>query len=44
MVMSPNRRIFLNIIATYGRALCAMVIGLRRGLWTIDAQILWDAC
>ena len=25
--MSPNRRIFLNIIATYGRLLCALVCG-----------------
>ena len=25
--MSPNRRIFLNIIATYGRSLCALVCG-----------------
>ena len=23
--MTPNRRIFLNIIATYGRSLCALV-------------------
>lgn len=26
--MSPNKRIFLNIVATYGRSLCAHVLGL----------------
>lgn len=25
--MTPNRRIFLNIIATYGRSLCVLVCG-----------------
>jgi len=24
--MSPNRRIFLNIVATYGRGLCVLVV------------------
>ena len=33
--MSPNRRIFLNIIATYGRSLYALVIGLFCGRWTL---------
>lgn len=35
--MSPNRRIFLNIIATYGRSLYALVIGLFCGRWTLMA-------
>ena len=35
--MSPNRRIFLNIIATYGRSLYALVIGLVFGRWTLMA-------
>ena len=26
--MTPNRRIFLNIVATYGRSLYALTIGL----------------
>ena len=29
--MTPNRRIFLNIVATYGRSLYALVIGLGCG-------------
>lgn len=33
--MSPNRRIILNIIATYGRSLYALVIGLIAGRWTL---------
>ena len=33
--MTPNRRIFLNIIATYGRSLYALVIGLIAGRWTL---------
>ena len=33
--MSPNRRIFLNIVATYGRSLYALVIGLFCGRWTL---------
>ena len=32
--MSPNRRIFLNIVATYGRSLYALVIELFCGRWT----------
>ena len=35
--MSPNRRLFLNIIATYGRSLYALVIGLFCGRWTLMA-------
>ena len=37
--MSPNRRIFLNIVATYRRSLYALVIGLfcgRRTLMVLD--------
>ena len=33
--MSPNRRIVLNIVATYGRSLYALVIGLFCGRWTL---------
>ena len=35
--MSPNRRILLNIVATYGRSLYALVIGLFCGRWTLMA-------
>ncbi len=35
--MSPNRRIFLNIIATYGRSLYALVIGLFTARWVLMA-------
>ena len=35
--MSPNRRIFLNIAATYGRSLYALAIGLFCGRWTLMA-------
>ena len=35
--MSPNRRIFLNVVATYGRSLYALVIGLVCGRWTLMA-------
>ena len=35
--MSPNRRIFLNIVATYGRSLYALIIGLFCGRWTLMA-------
>ena len=35
--MSPNRRIFLNIVATYGRSLYAIVIGLFCGRWALMA-------
>ena len=37
LAMTPNRRIFLNIIATYGRSLYALVIGLFCGRWTLMA-------
>ena len=35
--MTANRRIFLNIIATYGRSLYALIIGLFCGRWTLMA-------
>ena len=35
--MSPNRRILLNIVATYGRSLYALVIGLFCGRWALLA-------
>lgn len=35
--MSPNKRIFLNIVATYGRSLYALSIGLLCGRWTLMA-------
>ena len=35
--MTSNRRIFLNIVATYGRSLYALVIGLFFGRWTLMA-------
>ena len=35
--MSPNRRIFLNIIATYGRSLYALVCGLFTARWVLQA-------
>ena len=35
--MTANRRIFLNIVATYGRSLYALVIGLFCGRWTLMA-------
>ena len=35
--MSPNRRIFLNIIATYGRSLYALVCGVFVGRWVLVA-------
>ena len=35
--MSPNRRIFLNIIATYGRSLYALVLGLFTARWALQA-------
>ena len=33
--MSPNRRISLNIIATYGRSLYALVCGLFISRWVL---------
>ncbi len=35
--MSPNRRIFLNIIATYWRSLYALVCGLFISRWVLAA-------
>lgn len=35
--MSPTRRIFLNILATYGRSLYALVIGIFCGRWSLMA-------
>lgn len=35
--MTQNRRIALNIFATYGRSLYALVIGLFCGRWTLMA-------
>ena len=35
--MTQNRRIVLNIVATYGRSLYALVIGLFCGRWTLMA-------
>ena len=35
--MTQNRRIVLNIVATYGRSLYALVIGLFCGRWTLKA-------
>ena len=35
MIMSPNRRIFLNIVATYGRSLYALVCGLFISRWVL---------
>ena len=36
--MPPNRRIFLNIIATYGRSLCAGVCGVVVCRWVLLAE------
>jgi len=35
--MTANKRIFVNIVATYGRSLYALVIGLFCGRWTLMA-------
>ena len=35
--MTANRRIFLNIIATYGRSLYALVLGLFTARWVLEA-------
>lgn len=35
--MTENRRIFLNIIATYGRSLYGLVVGLLCGTWCLQA-------
>ena len=34
--MSPNRRILLNIVATYGRSLYALVVGLFTARWALQ--------
>ena len=36
--MSPNRRIMLNIAATYGRSLYALVCGLFISRWVLAAE------
>ena len=36
--MSPNRRIFLSIIATYGRSLYALVCGVFVSRWMSAAE------
>ena len=36
-VMFPDRRIFLNIVATYGRSLSALVCGLFISQWVLAA-------
>lgn len=35
--MSPNRRIFLNIIATYGRSVYALILGLFTARWVLQS-------
>ena len=35
--MSPNKRIFLNIVATYGRSLYSLILGLFTGRWVLMA-------
>ena len=35
--MTANRRIFLNIIATYGRSLYALVLGIFTARWVLEA-------
>ncbi len=35
--MSPARRIFLNVVATYGRSLYALALGLFSGRWALTA-------
>ena len=40
--MSPNRRIFLNIIATYGRSVYALVCGLFTARWVLEALVQVD--
>ena len=34
-LMSPNKRIFLNVVATYGRSLYALVLGLFTSRWVL---------
>ena len=40
--MTANRRIFLNIIATYGRSLYALVCGLFISRWVLAALVKTD--
>ena len=35
--MTANKRIFLNIVATYGRSLYALICGLFTARWTLQA-------
>ena len=35
--MSPNRRIFLNVVSTYGRSVYAMLCGLFTSRWVLMA-------
>ena len=42
--MSPNRRILLNIVATYGRSLFALVCGLFSARWVLEALGKEDFC
>lgn len=35
--MSPNRLILLNIVATYGRSLYALAVGLVTARWALEA-------
>lgn len=35
--MTANRRIFLNIVSTYGRSLYAMVLGIFTARWVLEA-------
>ena len=38
--MTANRRIFLNIVATYGRSLYALVIGFFCGWWLVMGSVV----
>lgn len=40
--MTPNRRIFLNIIATYGRSLYALALGLLTARWALETLEVSD--
>ena len=35
--MSPIKRILLNVVATYGRSLCALIVGLFTARWALLA-------
>lgn len=43
-MISPSRRIFLNIVATYGRSLYARVCGLFISRWVVAALGKWGIC